>query len=48
MCAGVWLGEFNGTGQWMASMILNGLGTSAYQAVIQLSVRLPLLFLVLA
>ncbi|KAH8672564.1 hypothetical protein BGZ60DRAFT_526872 [Tricladium varicosporioides] len=38
LCAGVWLGKFQGTGQWFGSMILNGLGTSAYQAVIQLSV----------
>jgi MFS family permease len=38
LCAGVWLGEFQGTGQWFGAMILNGLGTSAYQAVIQLSV----------
>lgn len=41
MSAGVWLGSFTGTGQWMAAMILNGVGTSAYQAVIQLAVRLP-------
>ena len=38
LCAGVWLGEFHGTGQWFGAMILNGLGTSAYQAVIQLSI----------
>ncbi|KAK5112560.1 hypothetical protein LTR85_011252 [Meristemomyces frigidus] len=36
--AAVWLGEFHGLAQWMLSMILNGVGTSAYQAVIQLSV----------
>ncbi|KAJ9143293.1 MFS general substrate transporter [Pleurostoma richardsiae] len=36
--AGAWLGSFNGTGSWMGAMILNGLGTSAYQAVIQLAV----------
>lgn len=38
MCAGIWLGKFTGTGQWMLSMVLNGIGTAAYQAVIQLSV----------
>jgi MFS family permease len=38
LCAGVWLGKFHGTGQWFGAQILNGLGTSAYQAVIQLSV----------
>lgn len=38
MAAGVGLGSFHGTGAWMAVQILNGLGTSAYQAVIQLSV----------
>lgn len=36
--AAVWLGNFYGLAQWMLSMILNGVGTSAYQAVIQLSV----------
>lgn len=41
MSAGVWLGSFTGTGQWMGAMILNGVGTSAYQAVIQLAVCLP-------
>ncbi|EXJ86150.1 hypothetical protein A1O1_06520 [Capronia coronata CBS 617.96] len=38
MCAGVWLGEFHGTASWFLAMVLNGIGTSAYQAVIQLSV----------
>lgn len=38
LSAGVWLALFHGTGQWFAAQILNGLGTSAYQAVIQLSV----------
>ncbi|THV49568.1 hypothetical protein BGAL_0188g00020 [Botrytis galanthina] len=38
MCAGIWLGKFRGTGEWIGAMILNGLGTSAYQAVIQLSI----------
>lgn len=37
MCAGIWLGKFQGTGEWIGAMILNGLGTSAYQAVIKLS-----------
>ncbi|PQE09851.1 MFS transporter protein [Rutstroemia sp. NJR-2017a BBW] len=34
----VWLGEFHGTGQYMGAEVLNGLGTSAYQAVIQLTI----------
>jgi MFS family permease len=38
MCAGIWLGRMNGTAQWMLAMVLNGVGTSAYQAVIQLSI----------
>ncbi|KAJ9603626.1 hypothetical protein H2200_011812 [Cladophialophora chaetospira] len=38
MCAGIWLGKFNGTASWMLAMVLNGVGTAAYQAVIQLSV----------
>ncbi|TGO14073.1 hypothetical protein BTUL_0059g00610 [Botrytis tulipae] len=38
ICAGIWLGKFQGTGEWMGAMILNGLGTSAYQAAIQLSI----------
>jgi MFS family permease len=38
MCAGIWLGYFNGTTSWMLAMVLNGVGTAAYQAVIQLSV----------
>lgn len=36
--AAVWIGYFQGVAQWMLAMILNGVGTSAYQAVIQLSV----------
>ncbi|CDK26270.1 unnamed protein product [Kuraishia capsulata CBS 1993] len=38
LCAGVWLGEFTGVAQWMLAQVLNGFGTSAYQAVIQLAV----------
>jgi MFS family permease len=38
MCAGIWLGKFHGTASWMLAMVLNGTGTAAYQAVIQLSV----------
>ncbi|KAF5004120.1 hypothetical protein FDECE_9334 [Fusarium decemcellulare] len=34
----VWLGSFHGTAQWMLNMAINGIGTSAYQAIIQLSV----------
>ncbi|KAI4724370.1 MFS general substrate transporter [Aureobasidium sp. EXF-10728] len=36
--AGVWQGRVHGTAQWFLSNVLNGVGTSAYQAVIQLSV----------
>jgi MFS family permease len=36
--AAVWTGSFHGLAQWFCSEILNGVGTSAYQAVIQLSV----------
>ncbi|KZF20415.1 MFS general substrate transporter [Xylona heveae TC161] len=32
----VWTGSFNGTGQWFGSNILSGIGTAAYEAVIQL------------
>lgn len=38
MCAGVWRGEFHGTRHGFAALILNGVRTSSYQAVIQLSV----------
>ena len=38
MLSGIWTGKFHGTAQWMLSIALNGVGTSAYQAVIQLSV----------
>lgn len=34
----VWIGSFHGTGQWMVSMVLMGIATSAYQAVIQLTI----------
>ena len=36
--AGLWQGHVQGTAQWMLSNVLNGIGTSAYHAVIQLSV----------
>ncbi|KAB2578390.1 putative MFS-type transporter [Lasiodiplodia theobromae] len=36
--AGIWTANFTGTAQWMLSNVLNGVGTSAYQAVIQLCV----------
>ncbi|KAK0659534.1 putative MFS-type transporter [Lasiodiplodia hormozganensis] len=36
--AGIWSANFTGTAQWMLSNVLNGVGTSAYQAVIQLCV----------
>ncbi|KAH8903398.1 MFS general substrate transporter [Coniochaeta sp. PMI_546] len=36
--AGVGLGSFHGTGAWMAIQVLNGFGTAAYQAVIQLAI----------
>ncbi|KAH7062595.1 major facilitator superfamily domain-containing protein [Macrophomina phaseolina] len=34
----IWQGRFTGTAQWMLANVLNGVGTSAYQAVIQLCV----------
>lgn len=34
----VWQAEFDGSAQWYLSCALNGVGTSAYQAVIQLSI----------
>ncbi|OJD34270.1 mfs transporter [Diplodia corticola] len=36
--AGIWSASFTGTAQWMLTNVLNGFGTSAYQAVIQLCV----------
>ncbi|KAF4447191.1 hypothetical protein F53441_9238 [Fusarium austroafricanum] len=33
-----WLAAFQGTVQWMLNMIVNGIGTSAYQAIIQLAI----------
>ncbi|KAF2146157.1 uncharacterized protein K452DRAFT_106756 [Aplosporella prunicola CBS 121167] len=36
--ASAWQGSFHGTAQWMLSCVLGGVGTSAYQAVIQLSI----------
>jgi MFS family permease len=36
--AAIWTGKFHGLAQWFMSEIMNGVGTSAYQAVIQLSV----------
>lgn len=44
--AGVGLGSFHGVGSYMAIQILNGLGTAAYQAVIQLAVSYPRVYLV--
>ena len=37
-CSMIWIGKFNGVAQWMLSTVLMGIGTAAYQAVIQLSV----------
>lgn len=34
--ASVWMGAFHTVGEWYGSNIVNGLGTSAYEAVIQL------------
>ncbi|KAH9819816.1 MFS general substrate transporter [Teratosphaeria destructans] len=36
--AAIWTGSFHGLAQWFLSQIMNGVGTSAYQAVIQLSI----------
>ncbi|KAK9769611.1 putative Major facilitator superfamily domain-containing protein [Seiridium cardinale] len=38
IAAMIWIGSFKGTGQWMASMVIMGIATSAYQAVIQLTI----------
>lgn len=38
LAAAIWTELFHGLAQWMLAMILNGVGTSACQAVIQLSV----------
>lgn len=40
LCIGssLWMGAFHTAGEWFGSNILNGLGTSAYEAVIQLVV----------
>lgn len=36
-----WLAAVQGTVQWMLNMIVNGVGTSAYQAIVQLAVSTP-------
>lgn len=38
LATGFWLASIEGTVQWMLNMIVNGIGTSAYQAIIQLTV----------
>jgi MFS family permease len=38
VAAAVWGGTFQGTGQWYGNNILGGLGTSCYEALIQLTV----------
>ncbi|KAL1845092.1 hypothetical protein VTK73DRAFT_1151 [Phialemonium thermophilum] len=38
LVAAVMLGKFHGTGMWYGSQVINGIGTSAYQAVIQLAI----------
>ncbi|KAF5722398.1 major facilitator superfamily transporter [Fusarium mundagurra] len=37
LATGFWLAAIKGTVQWMLNMIVNGIGTSAYQAIIQLT-----------
>lgn len=34
----IWAGAFHGTLQWMLNNAMNGVGTAAYQAIIQLAV----------
>jgi MFS family permease len=34
----IWAGAFHGTPQWMLNNAMNGIGTAAYQAIIQLTV----------
>ncbi|UNI23900.1 hypothetical protein JDV02_009692 [Purpureocillium takamizusanense] len=38
LATGFWLAAVHGTTQWMLNMIVNGIGTSAYQAIVQLAV----------
>ncbi|KAL4788524.1 major facilitator superfamily domain-containing protein [Aspergillus varians] len=38
LSSAIWVGRFNGTAQWMLSMVLNGIGCAPYQSVIQLSI----------
>ncbi|KLO82283.1 Uncharacterized protein LW93_9474 [Fusarium fujikuroi] len=38
LATGFWLAAIEGTVQWMLNMIVNGIGTSAYQAIIQLTI----------
>ncbi|KAK5131150.1 hypothetical protein LTR08_001298 [Meristemomyces frigidus] len=38
LASAVWTGYIHGLASWMLTSILNGVGTSAYQAVIQLSI----------
>ncbi|KAJ6445405.1 polyketide synthase [Purpureocillium lavendulum] len=38
LATGFWLAAVHGTAQWMLNMIVNGIGTSAYQAIVQLAI----------
>ncbi|OAQ69474.1 MFS transporter [Purpureocillium lilacinum] len=38
LATGFWLAAVHGTAQWMLNMIVNGVGTSAYQAIVQLAI----------
>lgn len=41
LASAVYTGFMKNTGDWFGSLIINGIGTSAYEAVIQLAVRPP-------
>lgn len=43
MCTAVWNAYFYGTAQWYLNCAVGGLGTSAYEAIIQLTVCIPML-----
>ena len=40
----IWGGLFHGTAQFYLSCTVSGMGTAAYEALVQLTVRLPLFF----
>lgn len=46
VASGIWGGFFYGTGQYYVMLAINGVGTAAYQALIQLTVGLHSFFLI--